>query len=225
MRLSSVAIAWCLAGTPALALVSEPPSRVVDRAVAWVDGRVITLSELELEARVALVQAGGVQAASAPLDDTALRHALDLAIGQRLEEREADKLQAYPLDEAEVEAALRAFRARFPAPRDYEQFLARHEADGPQLEAIFRRALRTAKVLDGKLRLKAQVSEVEVRRAYEREAAALGSARYEELRGPLRQKLVADRMKSLAAAELTQVRHGADVRLIAPFAREPKAPR
>ena len=219
---------WWAAPIAALSLAStalaqSPAGEVIDRAVALVDGRVITLSELQFEARIALIQAGGLEAASAPLDDAALRNALDLAIGQRLEEREADKLQAYPLEEGEVDAALEAFKARFQTPAGYERFLARHEADPQQLAAVLARSLRTAKILDGKLRLRAQVSESEVRKAFERSAADLGGASYEELRGPLRQKLVADKMKSLTTAELAQARRGADVRLIAAFARAGRA--
>jgi hypothetical protein len=215
-------IALSLLAATAHAQSAGAAGEVLDRAVAQVDGRVITQSELEFEARVALVRAGGVEAAFAPLDDSALKDALDLAIGQRLEEREADKLQAYPLDEGEVEAAVTAFKARFPAAPEYERFLARYEADAQQVAAILGRSLRTAKILDGKLRLRAQVSEAEVRRAYDRSAADLSPATYEELREPLRQKLVSERMKQLTAAELVLVRRGADVRLIAPFARAPK---
>jgi len=208
-----------LAAAPALAQSSGSAGEVIDRAVALVEGRVITLSELEFEARVALIRAGGVQAAMAPLGDAALRDALDLAIGQRLEEREADKLQAYPLDEGEVDAAVAAFKARFPSAADYERFLARHEADPQQVAAVLGRSLRTAKILEGKLRLRAQVTEAEVRRAYDRGAADLGGSAYDQIREPLRQKLVADRLKQLTVAELALLRRSADVRLIAPFAR------
>src|SRR2546423_10907256 len=79
-----------------------PPAdegRVVDRAVALVAGQVITQSELEVETRVALIQAGGVEAATAALDDAALKASLDEVITERLENAEADKLQAYPLDD------------------------------------------------------------------------------------------------------------------------------
>ena len=222
MRWVASIAAVSVMAAPALGQSTGSAGEILDRAVALVDGRVITLSELEFEARVALVGAGGVQAALLPLDDAALRDALNLAIAQRLEEREADKLQAYPFDEGEVEAAVASFKGRFASGADYQRFLARHEADPQQLAAVLGRSLRTAKILDGKLRLRAQVTEAEVRQAFDRGAADLGGATYLELREPLRQRLVADRLKQLTAAELEFVRRGADVRLIAPFARAPK---
>jgi hypothetical protein len=219
-RSAFVAVALGLA--PAFA--EEPPGEVIDRAVAMVDGRVLTLSELEFEARVALVQAGGVEAATASLDDDIRVRALDVAIGQRLEVNEADKLQIYPLEEGEVETAIGRFQSRFPGPVELDQFHARHEADLQQLSTVLARGLRAAKILDGKLRLKAQVTDLEVRRYYDEHGAELGGSSYEDLRPAIRQRLIAERFKRLVAAELQQLRRSADVRLIAPFASEKARP-
>lgn len=211
---------WRAVGLAALcaSAAAAAEGRIIDRAVALVGGQVITLSELELEARVTLIQAGGVGAAKASLDQETLRAALDLAIGYRLEVAEADKLQAHALEEGELEAALKAFAARFSTERELQQFLDRHEADLQTLAAVLARSLRAAKILDGKLRLKAQVSEAELRRHYEAHRAELGAS-YEELRGALRQKLVSDRLRGLTAAELERIRRSGDVRLLGPFAQ------
>lgn len=209
------------AGLLPLLAAAEPPPRgkVLDRAIALVEGRVITLSELEFEARVALIQAGGREAATAQLDEAALRAALEQSIGQRLETSEAEKLQAYPVEEAEVEAALRAFEARFAdEPGGFERFLAQCEADRQELATVLYRQLRAAKLLDSKLRLRAQVTEADLRRYYELHLAR-GGPPFEEIKAALRQKLVAERMAALTAAELAHIRRGADVRVIAPFAR------
>lgn len=203
----------------ALASPAFGQTRVLDRAVAFIGGHVLTLSELEFEARVALLQRGGLQAASAPLDDATLRDTLAYTIGQRLEVADADKLQAYPLDEGEVDAALKAFRARFATLAEFDAFLAREEADVQQLAAVLARSLRSARVLDGKLRLKSQVSESEVRAFYDQHHGEMGDAPLEEVRASIRQKLTADRLRRLTQLELAQVRRNSDVRLIAPFAR------
>jgi hypothetical protein len=201
-----------------------PPGRIIDRAVALVEGQVITLSDLEFEARVALVQAGGVQAATAPLDEAALRDALDLAIGQRLQASEADKLQAYSLEEAEVQHALNAFKARFGSDREYQAFLDRHEADTQLLATVLTRGLRAAKILESKLKLKAQVTEAQLKSYYEANKAELGGVPFDEVRTSLRQKLVAERLRQLVRVELEQARRTAEVRLIAPFARTDPEP-
>ncbi len=202
-----------------LALLFGGQQRVViDRVVAVVNGQVITLSELEFEARVALIQAGGLAAATAPLDDDALRNALDLSIAQRLELAEADRLEAFPLDEKEVDAALAAFRDRFPNPVAFEDFLARHEADLTRLAQLIVRGLRAAQFLESKVKLKAQIGEAELKRYYEENKAELGGS-YAEVRSVIQHKLSQDRLKALMRSEIEQIRREADIRLIAPFAR------
>ncbi len=214
-------VGWLLLGLAAAssAAMAQNGGRVVDRAVAVVEGRVITLSELTFEARVLLVQAGGVRAAFEPLDEETLRGALDRAIGFRLEAAEADKLSAYSLDEGEVEAGLRAFKARFATEAEFQRFLDRHEADVQMLATVIARTSRAAKILDSKLRLKAQVSEADVKRFYEQHREEL-NAPYEEVRAAIRQKLLSEQLERLTTAELERIRRTADVRVLAPFAKK-----
>lgn len=187
--------------------------RLIDRSVALVDGQVLTLSELDFEARVLLIQAGGVEAAFAPLEQSLLRKALDSVIGQRLETAEADKLKAYPLEEGELERALASFTAALGGPPQFERFLKQYEADESMLTVVLARTLRTQRVLDGKLRLRAQVSEAEARRIQGERA---------DLKGlPLpavRQKLFTERFTALTATELAAARKAGSVRLLGPFA-------
>lgn len=194
---------------PMLAL-GQP--RLVDRSVALIDGRVLTLSELTFEARVLLIHGGGVEAAWGELDQTTLRRVLDLVIGQRLEIAEADKLKAYPLEEGELDRAVNSFTERLGGVEDLETFLKASEADASALALVLSRMLRTERVIEGKLKLKAQVSETEIKQL---------QAERPDLKGlslpALRQKLFNERFKALAAAELAQVRKAASVRLLGPF--------
>jgi hypothetical protein len=194
--------------------------QVVDRVVALVGGHVITLSELDFEARVALIQRGGVDAANASLDDQALRSALNLAIGERLETQAADKLQAFNLEEGELDAALRDFASKFKSKAEAAAFLARHDADEQQLAAVLARRLRAEKIVDSKVGLKARVSDAEMRRFYDAHRSELGGS-YEQIRPAIRTKLLRERYAALAREELAQIRKGADVRMIAPFAKDP----
>jgi hypothetical protein len=193
---------------------------VIDQAVALVQGQLITLSELQFEARVALIQRGALAAAEAPLDAQALRSALELAIGERLETEAAERLQAFHLEEGEVESAMREFKSKFPSESELARFLAKHEADEQQLAAVLARRLRAEKILDSRIRLRARVSEAEVRQFYEDHRAELGSSGYDEARARIREKLFRDRYSALANEELRQLRKGVDVRMIAPFARQ-----
>jgi len=198
---------------------AEAEGRIIDRVVAIIEGQVLSLSELEFEARVALIQRGGMQAAEAPLDEETLRGALELSISQRLQVLGAERLQAYPVERAEVDARVAAFRAKFPAEAAFEAFLARHDTDVEQLTAVLERSLRAERILDSRIRLRAQVDEAEVRRHYEQNAADFPGS-YEAARAAVRARLVRERYSALAAAELAQVRANAQVRRVAPFARE-----
>lgn len=202
----------------AVATPSAPAAEVLDRVVAVVEGQVISQSELEFEARVALVQRGGLEAAEAPLDDATLKAALELSIAHRLQVREAERLQAFLVDEGELERALGAFKARFASDGELDRFLARQEADLATLVGVLARRVRAEKILDSKIRLKAQVSEVEVRRYHEEHGARLGMD-YEAARASIREVLLREKYGRLARAELSQLRRSADVRLVAPFAR------
>lgn len=231
----TLAVTAVWGGPPAFAQL--PDGQIVDRVVAvvrlrsGVSGRsvpepgatplpadVITLSGLDFEARVALVQRGAIRAATEPLDEDALKGALEYAISERLLAGEADALDAWRVEGSEVESAVRALRARFGSPADFAAFLARHEADEQALARVLERSLRASKVLDSKVRLRAQVSEADVRRYYDAHRAELGKS-YEEVRAALREKLVRDRYQQLAEAELEQLRRTHDVRRVAPFAR------
>ncbi|MCP3103446.1 hypothetical protein LZ198_31640 [Myxococcus sp. K15C18031901] len=218
---------WWLAGwlllLPVAGGTAEPPpdaqGRVVDRVVAIIEGRVLSLSELEFEARVALVQRGGVQALEAPLDDETLRGALEFIISQRVQVLNADRLQAFPAEPAEVEARLEAFRLKIGGEAALARFLTRNDVDLDGLRAVLARGLRAERVLDSRIRLRAQVGETEIRRYFEQHATEY-PADYETVRDVIRDKLFRERYAVLAVEELAQVRASAQVRRVAPFARE-----
>lgn len=203
----------------------EPPSgapaaegRVIDRVVAVIGTQVLTLSELEFEARVTLVQRGGVRAAEVLLDEQTLRGALELGINQRLLVAGADRLQAFQAERSEVEARLRTFRERFEDETALLAFLARHDADLEQLTAVLERSVRAERILDSRIRLRAQVSEAEVRRYWEEHKGTLGGP-FEAVRDTLKEKLFRERYNQLAKDEFKQVRESARIRRVAPFAR------
>jgi hypothetical protein len=196
----------------------EPEGMLVDRMVAVIDGAPLTWSELDFEARVALVQRGAVRASTEPLDDKTLASALEYAISERLQSEEANKLQAWQVEPAEVETALRAFRERFPSEEDFSAFLARHEADLQQLGSVLERGLRAARMLESKVRLRAQVTDSEVRAFFDAHRGDLPGD-FEKVRSSLKEKLVRERYQQLVQAELEQLKRTHDVRRMAPFSR------
>jgi len=194
-------------------LCAQPAAtRVLDRVVALVDGHVLSWSQLDFEARVMLIDRGGVEAATAPLDASTIQNALDLAIAQRAATAEADKLNAYPVEPAEIDQRLRTFESRFPTPAAFGAFLTAHDADRAALAEVLARAIRTEKFVEGRVRLRSQVPDSEVRKAWE---ADRGGRSWEEARGPLRERMQRERAFVLAREALGQLRASIPVRIIA----------
>jgi hypothetical protein len=186
-------------------------ARVLDRVVALVDGRVLSWSQLDFEARVMLIDRGGIQAATGPLDASTLQGALELAIAQRAATAEADKLNTYPVEPAEIDQRLRGFESRFASPAAFQAFLKAQDADRAALAEVLARAIRTEKFIEGRVRLRAQVAESEVRKAWEADRAGQS---WEQARGPLRERLERERAYVLAREALAQLRASIPVRVI-----------
>lgn len=206
-------------GEPPVGALAEPEGRIIDRVAAIIEGQVLTLSELEFETRVALIQRGAMQAAIAPLDTETLKGALELAISQRLQVLSADRLEAFPAEQAEVDKQVARFRDRFESEAGFQAFLTRYGADAKQLAEVLTRGVRAARILDSRIRLRAQVAEGEVLRHFQQQAQEYPEG-YPAVKGRIREKLVRERYNALAAEELAQVRASAQVRRVAPFARE-----
>lgn len=176
----------------------------------------IAFSQLEFEARVLLVAAGGVQAAFAPLDQQVLDASLRAIVDQRLALLEADKLETYPLEPGELERAIAQFRARFDSEATFARFLGNHEADLNDLAEVLRRSLRAQRALEGKLRLRAQVSEGEAK-AWRASHPELKDVAVDQVRA----MLVQQRFGELVKKELADRRRQVDVRLLGPFSPKP----
>ena len=201
-----------LVAAGALLCAGPAAARVLDRVVALVDGRVLSWSQLDFEARVMLIDRGGVQAATGPLDASTLQGALELAIAQRAATAEADKLNAYPVEPAEIDQRLRSFESRFATAAAFQAFLKSADADRAALAEVLARAIRTEKFIEGRVRLRAQVPESEVRKAWE---ADKGGQTWEQARLPLRERMERDRAFVLAREALAQLRVSIPVRIIA----------
>src|SRR5277367_464964 len=148
-------------GCAPLLLLAAPAfaaDQVLDRVVAQVNEQVITLSDLRFEAHVALVERGGATLADAPLDEAALRSALELAIAQRAAGAEADRLGSFVVEPRDVEERVARFESRFPGHAALLLFLYTAGADESQLREVLGRAIRAERALDARVRLRAQVN-------------------------------------------------------------------
>ncbi len=213
----------------ALAAVTSPPvggGEEIDRVVAVLrspaapEPRVVTLSRLRQETRIALVSRGAALAATRPLDGAALGAGLQWLIDQLLLLDEASRLQVFEVDRAEAAAELARFRARFDRASDYADFLVRSDLPEEELDAVLCRMLRVQRYLESRASHAAQVSEAEVAAWLDEHAAEIGARDREVARAQLVKERVGAEVRSL----VRDVRARADVRLLADFPRAVEEP-
>jgi hypothetical protein len=210
----------------ALALAApqaQPAPRVVEEIVAVVrnprgaPARVVTLTKLEEEARVALVGRGATDAAWQPLDTEALRAALGWLLDQTLVADEAARLRLDELDREAIGAELRRFRARFATPAEYQRFLRVADLTEEELTVALARSLRVQRYLESRVGRGARVEDEEVERYLRERGAALeATGAREAVRAHLADEKVAAEVKELVA----ELRARAEIRILDPVFAE-----
>jgi hypothetical protein len=204
----------------AAAAPAEPGRQVVEEIVAVVRNppgappRIVTLTKLTEEARVALVSRGAIAAATGPLDRAALRAALEWLLDQMLVADEAARLRIDEVPREEVVEELRRFRARFPAAADYARFLSESELSEEELLVTLARMVRVQRYVESRVGRVAQVreDEVDVWLAEHGSPAAAGPAR-EAARAQLAEERARAQVKDL----LAELRSRAEIRVREPF--------
>jgi hypothetical protein len=184
-----------------VAVIRNPPSA---------SPRVVTLTKLVEEARVALVSRGATAAATGPLDRAALRAALDWLIDQLLVADEAERLRIDEIARDAVHGELRRFQGRFGAYEDYERFLAASELSEDELLATLARMVRVQRYVESRVGRAARVGDDEVDRwLRERGAAPAGPAR-----DAARSQLAEEKARAQVKELLEDLRSRADVRIV-----------
>jgi hypothetical protein len=212
-----------------LATLSASPAegRVVEQIVAVVRNpagaqpRPLTLTRLTEEARVALVGQGALEAATAPLDDAALRAALRWLVDQLLVADEAARLQVDEVSRDEVLAALRRFRDRFPGEAAYRRFLQANDLLEDDLAVALARDLRVQRYLESRAGRASRVGDEEVARHLAERGATLESPAAREA---VRASLSAEKARAQVRQLLADLRGRADVRVLVPALREDAGP-
>jgi hypothetical protein len=201
-----------------LALAAQPAAgeRVVEEVVAVVrnpasaPARVVTLTKLTDEARIALVSRGATEAATGPLDREALRAALEWLLDQMVLADEAARLRIAEVEREEVLAELSRFRARFASPAAYDRFLAASQLGEEELLVTLGRIARVRRYLESRVGRAARVDEDEVDR-WLRERGATGSA---PARDAVRAHLVEEKARAQVKDLLAELRGRAEVRVV-----------
>jgi hypothetical protein len=218
-QLSLVMLLW------ASAVPAAPPAegrRVVEEIVAVVRSpalgqtRVITRTKLEEEARIALVSRGAVAAAVLPLDEAALRAALEWIIDQTVLIDEVNRLQVFDVDRAEVLEERDRFRARFSRPEDYAAFLGRMDMGEEDLLVVLRRMIRVQRYLESRVR-SARIRDAEVEAYWKEHASQFEGRDLASVREPIRAYLAGERLKVEVKSFLADLRGRTEIRVLDRF--------
>lgn len=199
---------------------APPPGRVVEQVVAVVrtpsatQPRVITLTRLTEETRIALVSRGAAEAATAELDAAALRAGLEWLVDQILLLDEVVRLQVYEVDRGDVLEELRRFQERFAAPGGYRAFLAAADLTEEELLVVLRRMLRVQRYVDSRVAGAARVKEVDVDRWLAAQGVEPEDRVNPAVRTAARATLAEERTRREVKALLADLRGRAAVRIL-----------
>ncbi|MCX5730503.1 MAG: hypothetical protein NTY18_03925 [Deltaproteobacteria bacterium] len=198
---------------------------VADQVVAVVgirggEARVITLTRVTEEGRIALVSRGGIEAAFARLDGAVLRASLDWYVDQLLLLDEAVRLQVFEVDRATSLAELARFKAEFPDPANYKAFLFEIDVTEEELVASLSRSVRVRRYLESRLgRVRAGPAEVEA--WYAAHAAEFGGRPLAQVADEIAARLSSSRADAETKALLADLRGRADIRVLVDLGARP----
>jgi len=206
------------------AAAGPPQGAVVEKVVAVIRNpagsapRIVTLTRLVEEARIALVGRGALDAASKPIDGPALRATLEWLVDETLVADEAARLRLDELDRDTLAAEVKRFAARFPSEAEYRRFLEATDLGEEELAASLARGLRVRRYLESRVGRVTRVSDADLDRAMaERGVASASPALREAVRGDL----VEARARAQAREMVAELRSRADVRVLERFDAQP----
>ena len=214
----------------ALAQPGPDPLGIVDRVVARVDEAVITLSELEAETRLLLLDARNpALALQAELTPSLLASVLRSMVRRTLLLAELRRLQLRAAPEEDVARVVRRFEARFERAADFAAFLHTIGLTDPEPEldphlaaprALVERVRQEVEVnrfLDVRVRLNVVVGPAEVRACFEANRAHFGGQAFDAVAPQVRLRLQEQKEARALAEVVEQLEARARIRLEPPF--------
>lgn len=216
--LSLAACVLAIVTFPAVARSGSEVTEEIDKIVAVLDQQPILRSDLEIEARVALIQQGGVAAADvAVLDQEVLARTLEHVINQRLIGREADRLQVFRLEDEARRHAYEAFVRKLGGEALFQAFLNRHEISAHRIVVILERELRVTQFLANKVGLGARVAEIDARKYFEAHPERFHGTVFSDVQESIVAMLTRERVMTLTRQFLDALRSRAELRILMPL--------
>lgn len=197
-------------------------------SVALVVGeRVVTRSELEVEARLVLVASGGVNAAFAELDAQTIASVQAYLVNQLLILQEVERLGVFEVDADEASRELALLRQRFPSRQSFEIFLQSQDVTFDRVRATLERNLRVKRYLDTRVKMSVNVTDADVRTFFEGHRKRFRDQPLERVREVIRGYLFEQRYKDAVQDLMARLRRNGEVQILeAPtrFAAVERAP-
>ena len=125
---------------------------LVDRVIAVVGEEVLTESELQIEARVALAFREGGAVATTSLEPDLLSSLRDYVVNQLVVMIHARRLGALEVSEAKADELMGTFRGKFTSYVAYQAFLRRYGITEGTVRRILLRDFRNGIFVDSRLR-------------------------------------------------------------------------
>lgn len=128
------------------------PTTQIDRVVVVVSDRIVTASDIRLEAELARRIPSPIRA----LRDIQLRDPTQALVEQAVIRSLAAQVAIYAPPPEEVQARLAALRETFPSPDDYDGFLRRHGLTEPSLVTLLTNRLSVERYVHRNIDLSSQ---------------------------------------------------------------------
>lgn len=141
---------------------SRPAAELVERVVATVDRQTITLSDVKRSAAIEIAKQAGGAVFMRPWPKGLLDEIRKHLVHRMLLLEEARRYSQPDPSDADVDAALKAFRAGFPDDRAFARFLERSTLTIDALKDDLRRAIRVDRFLEFRIRGRIEVTESEL---------------------------------------------------------------
>jgi len=189
-----------------------------------VDRTVITLGEVEAEARIVLVRRGGLAGAHREVDDGLRAAVLQYLINQVVILAEARRLQLFQVTDQEIATELLQIESAF---RDRDAYLSFLDANGlteEDVREIVHRDVRVAKFLNSRVQMVARLDVADLRSYFAAHQEDFEGRSFEEVRGEIEGRLGRERHAAAVREWLGDLKARAEIRVLRPFEDLPEAP-
>ncbi|MFH1808254.1 MAG: SurA N-terminal domain-containing protein [Pseudomonadota bacterium] len=193
---------------------------LVEALVATVNQSVITLGQVEAEARLVLLRRGGAAGAERAIDDGLRAAVLQYMINQEIILAEARRLQLFQVPEEAIHDEVVRIARLFGDRDHYLAFLAHQGLSESDVVDIVRRDLRVARFLKSRVQMMARLSPDEVQVYYNAHAADFPERSLDEVRAEVEDRLGRERHDQAIRDWVGELKARAEIRILRSFETE-----